>query len=57
MSRKEGMEPVVIALRRGIVTVGAVAWAVKGIAWPSRMSLCLRVSNVMCRSARLLTPA
>lgn len=46
MSRNEGIEPVVIALRRGMVTVGAVACAVKGIAWPSRMSLCLRISNV-----------
>jgi hypothetical protein len=38
-SRKEGMEPVVIALTRGIVTVGAVAWAVKGRAEPSRIRL------------------
>jgi hypothetical protein len=38
-SRKEGIEPVVIALSRGIVTVGEVACAVKGRAAPSRMSL------------------
>ena len=38
-SRKEGMDPVVIALTRGIVMVGDVAWAVKGIADPSRMRL------------------
>lgn len=38
-SRKEGIEPVVMALRRGIVTVGEVACAVKGRAAPSRISL------------------
>ena len=38
-SRKEGMEPVVIAFSLGIVTVGEVACAVKVIAEPSRMSL------------------
>lgn len=38
-SRKDGIEPVVIALRRGIVTVGEVACAVKGRAAPSRISL------------------
>lgn len=34
------MEPVVMAFILGIVTVGEVACAVKGIAKPSRMSLC-----------------
>lgn len=38
-SRKEGMEPVVMALTRGMVMVGEVACAVKGIAEPSRMRL------------------
>ena len=38
-SRKEGTEPVVKALTRGIVTVGGVACAVKGIAAPERMRL------------------
>jgi hypothetical protein len=38
-SRKEGMEPVVMALSLGIVTVGDVACAVKGMAAPSRISL------------------
>ena len=38
-SRNDGMEPVVIAFKRGIVTVGDRAKAVKGIAAPSRMSL------------------
>lgn len=38
-SRNEGMEPVVMDLRRGIVTVGERAKAVKGIAAPSRISL------------------
>ena len=33
-SRNEGIEPVVIAFTRGIVIVGAVAWAVKGMAAP-----------------------
>lgn len=38
-SRKEGTEPVVRALTRGMVTVGGVACAVKGIAAPERMRL------------------
>jgi len=38
-SRKEGMDPVVIALILGIVIVGDVAWAVKGIAAPVEMRL------------------
>lgn len=38
-SRKEGVEPVVMALIRGIVMVGDVAWAVKGIASPSEIRL------------------
>ena len=40
-SRKEGMEPVVIALTRGIVIVGDVAWAVNGMAAPDEMRLWL----------------
>lgn len=39
MSRNEGMDPVVIALTRGMVTVGAVAWAVNGSAKPSEIKL------------------
>lgn len=38
-SRKDGIEPVVIALILGIVMVGDVAWAVKGIAAPAEMRL------------------
>lgn len=38
-SRNEGTEPVVIALRRGMVTVGELAWAVKGSAAPARIKL------------------
>lgn len=38
-SRNDGMEPVVMDLRRGMVTVGDRAKAVKGIAAPSRISL------------------
>ena len=38
-STKEGMEPVVMALTRGMVMVGEVAWAVKGRAVPSRIRL------------------
>lgn len=33
------MDPVVIAFMRGMVMVGDVAWAVKGIAEPDRMRL------------------
>jgi hypothetical protein len=38
-SRNEGTEPVVIAFNRGIVTVGELAWAVKGKAAPARIKL------------------
>lgn len=38
-SRKEGMEPVVMALTLGIVIVGAAAYAVYGSAEPSRIKL------------------
>ena len=38
-SRKEGIDPVVIALTRGMVIVGDVAWAVNGIAAPDRIRL------------------
>lgn len=40
-SRKEGMEPVVMALTRGIVMVGDVAWAVNGTAEPERIRLAI----------------
>lgn len=43
-SRKEGIEPVVMAFSRGIVTVGDVAWAVKGRAAPSRINLSIGIS-------------
>jgi hypothetical protein len=39
-SRKEGIDPVVIAFIRGIVIVGDVACAVNGIAEPSEIKLC-----------------
>ena len=42
-SRKDGMEPVVIALIRGIVIVGGVAWAVNGMASPVRINSCVNV--------------
>ena len=38
-STNEGTDPVVIDLSFGIVTVGDLALAVKGIALPSRMRL------------------
>ena len=38
-SRKEGIDPVVIALTLGMVMVGEVAWAVKGTAAPDLMRL------------------
>jgi len=38
-SRKEGIDPVVMAFNLGMVTVGDVAWAVKGIASPLRIKL------------------
>lgn len=38
-SRKDGIEPVVIALILGIVIVGEVACAVKGIAAPEEIRL------------------
>lgn len=44
-SRKEGIDPVVIALIRGIVIVGDVAWAVKGIAAPDLIRLWSAISN------------
>lgn len=43
-SRKEGIDPVVIAFILGIVTVGEVACAVKGMAPPLRISLLFWVS-------------
>lgn len=47
-SRKEGMEPVVMAFILGIVIVGEVAWAVKGMAVPFAMRLQARVRNSSC---------
>jgi hypothetical protein len=38
-SRKEGIEPVVMAFTLGMVIVGDVAWAVKGRASPERIRL------------------
>lgn len=38
-SKNDGTDPVVIALSRGIVTVGAFAWAVNGSAAPDRIKL------------------
>ena len=38
-SRKDGIDPVVIALILGMVMVGEVAWAVKGIAAPDEIKL------------------
>jgi hypothetical protein len=46
-SRKEGIEPVVIALILGIVIVGEVACAVKGIATPFEIRLQRLISNFM----------
>lgn len=43
-SRNDGIDPVVMALILGMVTVGDVACAVKGIAEPSRINLS-RVSS------------
>ena len=43
-SRKEGVDPVVRALTLGIVIVGEVAWAVKGMAAPDRMTLAHHMS-------------
>lgn len=44
-SRKEGIDPVVMALILGMVIVGDVAWAVKGIAAPLAMRLRTHISN------------
>lgn len=38
-SRNDGTEPVVMAFKRGIVTVGELAWAVNGNAAPDRIKL------------------
>jgi hypothetical protein len=45
-SRKDGTDPVVIAFRRGIVTVGDPAYAVKGTAEPDRIRLSGRSMSV-----------
>lgn len=39
------MDPVVIAFIRGIVMVGEVAWAVKGIAAPDLIKLQDRINS------------
>ncbi len=44
-SRNDGIEPVVIALIRGIVMVGDAAWAVKGMAEPLEINLWSLVSK------------
>ena len=49
-SRKEGIDPVVIALILGIVIVGEVAWAVKGMAAPLEMRL--RNLSFICMAGR-----
>lgn len=38
-SRNDGTDPVVMAFNRGIVTVGELAWPVKGSAAPDRIKL------------------
>jgi hypothetical protein len=43
-SRNDGIDPVVMALILGIVMVGDVAWAVKGIAAPLEMRLQAQIS-------------
>lgn len=45
-SRNDGTDPVVMALSRGIVTVGALAWAVNGSAAPARIKLLDRLSVI-----------
>ena len=45
-SEKDGTEPVVMAFIRGIVTVGELAWAVKGIAAPVRIKLKESIHNI-----------
>ena len=54
-SRKEGIDPVVIALILGMVIVGEVAWAVKGIADPLEIRLG-SVSYWTTHPARLSLP-
>jgi len=44
-STKDGTEPVVRPLTRGMVTVGGAAYAVKGSAVPSRIKLCRKSVN------------
>lgn len=51
-SRKEGMEPVVMALTRGMVIVGDVACAVKGTAVPSLIRLQQKLASILnCRAS------
>ena len=47
ISRNDGIDPVVIALILGMVIVGEVAWAVKGIAAPSEIKLRIISFNYM----------
>ena len=42
-SRKEGTDPVVMALIFGMVIVGELALAVNGNASPDRIKLCFRI--------------
>lgn len=44
-SRNDGMDPVVMALMRGMVTVGDLAKAVKGKALPFRIKLAMQASE------------
>ena len=45
-SRNDGTDPVVMALSRGIVTVGALACAVNGSAAPARIKLLNRLGVI-----------
>lgn len=44
-SRNEGIDPVVMAFTRGMVIVGEVAWAVKGMADPEAIRLLCWLAN------------
>lgn len=52
-SRKDGIDPVVIALILGMVIVGEVAWAVKGMAAPDEIKLHAYISCVEYNHAGL----
>ena len=55
-SRNDGMDPVVIALTRGIVIVGDVAWAVKGNAKPDCIKLPIGCQRMVMFSKEGLQP-